>query len=267
MTTPPSLTSEANWHSPTTTSAGYTRRLASPSEALESYRRTMVIQHRLADDNPSVTEFRSRLADSQSNIGWFLVMNGRAAEAVAEFSGEEAIRTRLVREGSVCTGPPGKVGELPDQHGDGPPPTRQALRSASTVRAGDGLREPLVKEHPETPIYLLGLGESLLRAGLARRDEGDATGAAADWRRADGLLERSGALRPDLPSCTPAATRRCPGRPGSRARASRRARLRPRPSRPWHCSGLQRRRAPATPPPTETRLPSTRSVRPDFGCW
>ncbi len=56
------------------------------------------------------------------------------------------------------------------------------------------LRDALVKDHPAVPGYQRGLGESLLRSGQARRDQGDVAGAAADWKRADGLLEGAGPL-------------------------------------------------------------------------
>ena len=77
------------------------------------------------------------------------------------------------------------------------------------------LRERLAKEHPGLPVYLGNLASSLRRRGLARRDLGDAAGAAADSRRAltilDGLASRSrqawyetacchAALAPDVPA-------------------------------------------------------------------
>ena len=86
------------------------------------------------------------------------------------------------------------------------------------MRAGGGAAEALVKDHPETADYRLGLGESLLRSGLARRDEGDAAGAAADWRRADALLEGAGALDPEftfIHACCHASLSWAAGRPGS----------------------------------------------------
>jgi eukaryotic-like serine/threonine-protein kinase len=189
-----------------------------PDEALESYRRALAIRQKLADDNPAVTEFRSRLADIHANIGVLLVMNGRAADAVAEFSREEAIQTRLVQENP----------SVPDYRND--LANCQTNTATALLRLGRpaearvlceravGLREALVKDHPETPAYRYELGESLLRSGLARRDEGDAAGAAADWRRADALLEGAGALSPEvafLHACCHASLSWAAGRPGS----------------------------------------------------
>src|SRR5262249_9561584 len=56
------------------------------------------------------------------------------------------------------------------------------------------LREPLVAAHPETPSYRSRLGEALLRFGQVRREQGDAAGAAADWRRAIALYEATPTL-------------------------------------------------------------------------
>jgi eukaryotic-like serine/threonine-protein kinase len=81
-----------------------------------------------------------------------------------------------------------------------------------------GLEEALVKHDPDTADYRVRLGESLLRCGLARRDEGDAAGAANDWRRADALLEGSGALAPDftfIQACCHSSLSWAAGGPGS----------------------------------------------------
>jgi eukaryotic-like serine/threonine-protein kinase len=193
-------------------------RTGKPGEALESHRRALAIQQKLADDNPAVTDFRERLAGSHTNIGWTLAQNGRAAEAVAEFSREEAIRTRLVQENP-------SVPDYRDLLANCQTNTATALlrlgrpaEAQALCERAVGLRGALVKDHPETTDYRLGLGESLLRSGLARRDEGNAAGAAADSRRADALLEGVGALGPDytfFDACCHASLSWAAGRPGS----------------------------------------------------
>ena len=56
-----------------------------PAEAEAEYRKALAIYQKLADDNPAVTEFRSRLADSHNNLGWLLSNTGKPAEAEAEY--------------------------------------------------------------------------------------------------------------------------------------------------------------------------------------
>jgi serine/threonine-protein kinase len=167
-------------------------------EALETYRRAMAIQQKLADDNPAVTDFQSRLADSHMNSGWLLVQNGRAVEAVSEFAREEAIRTKLSEENPSVPYYRDRLANCQTITATAllrlgrPAPARALCERAAALRGA------LVHDHPETPAYRGGLGETLLRSGQGRRDEGNAAGAAADWRRADALLEGVGTLNPEF---------------------------------------------------------------------
>jgi eukaryotic-like serine/threonine-protein kinase len=193
-------------------------RTGKPFEALESNRRAIAIQRKLADEHPAVIEFRSLLAGSYTNIGWLMMWDGKAAEAIAEFAREEAIRARLVHENP----------SVPDY--------RDSLANCQTnaatalLRVGRpdearamcgralALRSVLVKDDPETPAYRRGLGESLLRCGQARRDEGDSAGAEADWRRADALLHGALPLNPEftfIHACCHSSLSWAAGRPGS----------------------------------------------------
>ena len=189
-----------------------------PVEAMYSFRLALAILQKLADDNPAFSEFRNRLADSHTNIGWLLVQNGRAAEAVAECSRAEAIQTRLVQENPSVPDYRNRLASCQTNSATallrlGRPAEARAL-CEQAVR----LEEALVKHDPETADYRVRLGESLLRCGLARRDEGDAAGAAADWRRADALLEGAGALAPDftfIQACCHSSLSWAAGRPGS----------------------------------------------------
>ena len=188
-----------------------------PVEALDSYRAALAIGQKLADDNPAFSEFRNQLADSHTNIGWLLVQNGRAAEAVAECSRAEAIQTRLVQENPSV---PDYRNRLAACQTNSATALLRLGRTAEAppVRAGGAAEEALVKGDPETADYRVRLGESLLRRGLARRDEGDAAGAAADWRRADALLDGAGALAPDftfIQACCHSSLSWAAGRPDS----------------------------------------------------
>jgi len=193
-----------------------------PVEALESYGRAVAIQQKLADDNPEVPDFRNRLASSHANIGSLLMMNGRAAEAVAEFSREEAISTRLVQENPSRPDYRNRLANCQTNTATALLRLGRPTEARALCERAAGLQGALVKDHPETPAYREGLGESLLRSGLARRDEGDASGAAADWRGADALLEGVGELRPEftfLHACCHASLSWAAGRPGSRVSA------------------------------------------------
>ncbi len=53
-----------------------------PSEAEAEHRKALAIQQKLANDNPAVTDFRSRLADSHSQLAMLLSQNGEPAKAL-----------------------------------------------------------------------------------------------------------------------------------------------------------------------------------------
>jgi eukaryotic-like serine/threonine-protein kinase len=189
-----------------------------PVEALESYGLALAILQKLADDNPAFSEFRSRLADSHTNIGWLLVQNGRAAEAVAECSQAVAIQTRLVQENPSVPDYRNRLASCQTNSATALIRLGRPAEARALCERAVGLHEALVKDDPETAEYRVRLGESLLRSGQARRDEGDAAGAAADWRRADALLEGAGALAPDftfIQACCHSSLSGAAGRPGS----------------------------------------------------
>jgi hypothetical protein len=80
------------------------------------------------------------------------------------------------------------------------------------------IREALVREFPKVPIYRSHLAWSYRRRGLARRDLGEPSGAAADTRKAlelwDDLPSRSGQEWFET-ACGHAALAGLAGQPGS----------------------------------------------------
>ncbi len=68
-------------------------RSGKPAEALESYRRALVIFEKLASDNPAVTDFQNRLAKSYSEIGKLQLQSGKLAEVL-----ESQRRALLIRQ-------------------------------------------------------------------------------------------------------------------------------------------------------------------------
>jgi eukaryotic-like serine/threonine-protein kinase len=189
-----------------------------PVEALYSFGMAVTILQKLADDNPAFSEFRNRLADSHTNIGWLLVQNGRAAEAVAECSRAEAIQMRLVQENPSVPDYRNRLASCQTNTATALLHLGRPAEARALCERAVRLEEALVKDDPETAEYRVRLGESLLRCGLARRDQGDAAGAAADWRRADALLEGAGTLAPDftfIQACCHSSLSWAAGRTGS----------------------------------------------------
>ena len=80
---------------PRAASASCCRDTGKPAEAEAEFRKALAIRQKLADDNPAVTDFRSRLADSHINLGILLSETGKPAEAEAEYRKALAIRQKL----------------------------------------------------------------------------------------------------------------------------------------------------------------------------
>jgi tetratricopeptide (TPR) repeat protein len=118
------------------------------SEAEGEHRKAVEIYGKLAADNPAVTEFRTSLATSHTNLS--------------------VILHRLARLAEACDGYDKAI----------------------------AIREALVKEIPKVSTYRIDLARSYRFRGLARRDQGDPAGAAADLRQAlavwEGLPSRTG---------------------------------------------------------------------------
>ncbi len=76
-------------------------RLREPSkeaEGLHSLKRAVAIQERLAQENPSITEFQNNLAMSHNVIGILLVSMDRPAEALESYERACVIQERLARD-------------------------------------------------------------------------------------------------------------------------------------------------------------------------
>ena len=74
-----------------------------PAAAMAAYEQSVETLTRLADDNPAVTEFRSRLADSHNNIGILQSETGKPAEALASYGRALAIRQKLADANPAVT--------------------------------------------------------------------------------------------------------------------------------------------------------------------
>ena len=76
---------------------------AKSSAAEAEYRNALVIRQKLADGNPTVTEFRGNLAWSHYTIGNMLSKPGKTSEAEAEFRKPLTIRQKLADDNPAVT--------------------------------------------------------------------------------------------------------------------------------------------------------------------
>ena len=64
-------------------------------EAEAEYRQAMALYQKLADDHPTVTDFRKRLADCHNQLGVLLMGTGTKADADVELREAQRIRRKL----------------------------------------------------------------------------------------------------------------------------------------------------------------------------
>jgi tetratricopeptide (TPR) repeat protein len=164
-------------------------------------RRAVAIQRKLADDNPTVTQFRFDLANSQCNLGELQAETGQLAEALATFRLAVAILQQLAD--------------------DNPAVSRFHVRLAATYaglahvlrdlgrtsEARDGyeravaIGQKLLESNPDVPSNRSALASHLRQLGLLRPP----AEAVADARRAaalyEGLPARSGEEWYELACC------------------------------------------------------------------
>ena len=173
---------------------------------------------KLADANPSVSQFQRDLAGSLDSTGFLLSRVGRLNEAFDFYVREETIRSVLV-----------------DQY-----PTRleyqERLASCRTnmtevlIRSGRlaearvtcdralATLDALMRDHFEIPYYRGVLAETFLRDGQVRVGQGDLAGAAAAWRRSLSIYDGMSSLTGEqlfFRVCCHACLSSLAGRPGS----------------------------------------------------
>ena len=97
-TIPPSLTSERDWPTATTTSLSHCRSMGKPTEAEAECRAAIAIMGKVVDDDPKVLDHREFLAVSLSNLGSFLLKLGRPAEALDAYGRAFTLFEQLIKE-------------------------------------------------------------------------------------------------------------------------------------------------------------------------
>ena len=70
---------------------------------MESYRRALFIDQELAERNPTVTEFRDRMADTHHAIGELQAKTGRPAEAIESMQRSLNIERKLAELNPTVT--------------------------------------------------------------------------------------------------------------------------------------------------------------------
>ena len=156
-------------------------------EALAAHQRAKVILRRQLVLDPSQAANKRGLATVLGQIGLLLQQTGHPEGALAEFEQESPVRNELASPGnsrvqnSLATC---EVNKAAAQLVLGRPAEARISCDRSIV-----IREALFKASPADVDTRTGLAASLLRSGQVRRATGDASGAAADWRRAIALYE------------------------------------------------------------------------------
>jgi len=162
-----------------------------PAEAEVEIRTALAIRRKLADDNPTVTNFRSRQADSHRNLGTLLSITGRPAESESERRASLAICRKLADDNPAVT-------------------EFRSFLAMSHVDLGSLLAEmdkpagaehellevvpiyrKLADDNPKVPAFRNGLATALIELGDVARRRRPAMPTSARSRSRNGLPART----------------------------------------------------------------------------
>jgi serine/threonine-protein kinase len=180
-----------------------TDEIGDKEDALRLYREALVIQDRLARENPSATDFARDLAGSHHNIGHLLTLIGRPDAALASYRHALAIRERLARENPSVTQ---FASDLAQSHNNAGYLQRQIGRhdlALQSFRKARAIQERLVQQNPSATEVTSALARSNGNIGILQSEMGHRDEALRSYRQALAIFER---LARDNPSVTQFAT-------------------------------------------------------------
>ena len=229
---------------------------------MSAYQRSVETLTRLADDNPAVTEFRSRLADSHNSIGHLQSETGKPGEALESYRRALAIGQKLADDNPDVTEFRYSLADTHHNIGMLQWQTGKPGRGAGVVPAGAGdpaeagRRQPRRHRLPKQPgdqpqqhrHFADGYRQAGRGAGVVPAGAGDQAEAGRRQPRRHRIPQQPGGQL-----TTTSAT--CSRRPASRSRRWSRTGGRWRSSRSWPTTT-----PPSPPSETTWRTPSTTSA-------
>ena len=237
--------SAAAWLPATTTSAACCRS-SKPSEAEAEFRKALAIQQKLADDNPAVTEFRSSLAQSHSNLGRPAGEYGQVIGSggrVPQGAGDPTEAGRRQPRRHRIPQPPGKDSHQPRLAAV---EYRQASEAEAEYRKALAIAQKLADDNPAIPRFQETLATSLLYLGWQLAQAGKTDEAIGYYTREEAIRQKLAEASSATPMTgiswrTARPTRRtCSVGRGGLTRRS------PHASARWRCVSLWSKRIPSS---------------------
>ena len=225
---------------------------------LESLRRALAIEQKLADENPTVTEFRRILARANNDLGLLQSQTGESAEVLESLRRAVVVRQKLAEDNPAIPGFRNSMAASQTNVADLLRAMGWIAEARECYERAIVVREELVKADPNGMPYRNGLAMSVRRLGLLRWAGGDTAGGISDNRRAVALFEKLRSCWASIGTSWPAAAPRSLRLPAAWARGFLPATVRPRPARRWTCSAELRPRDTATRKQWRKRSHSTR---------
>jgi tetratricopeptide (TPR) repeat protein/predicted Ser/Thr protein kinase len=169
------------------------------AEAMDSYRRTLEVRQKLADQNPGVPFFRSRLAATQHNMAQAMRKKGDNAEALtllelACTNSEAAVRAdgRAVEYQVFLANHHATIGLVLKETG-------KLAESRESYGRALAIRRQLANDHPADPGFLDSAANSQFTIGLLEKEMGKPADAMASFEQASVMRERLTREHPESP--------------------------------------------------------------------
>jgi serine/threonine protein kinase/tetratricopeptide (TPR) repeat protein len=161
-----------------------------PAAAMTAYGRSVQTLAPLADENPAVSDFRVRLADSHNNIGILQLRTGKPREAMESYRRALAIQQKLADDDPASPEHQGllalghhNIGFLQSNMGD----SRAAMESYQRALA---IRQKLTNVNPAVSDYRRRLADSHNDVGNLQANTGNRGAAMESHRRALAIRQK-----------------------------------------------------------------------------
>jgi tetratricopeptide (TPR) repeat protein len=166
---------------------------------LKAYKSALAIRRKLADDQPTVTEYLSDLATSHNNIGNLLSETGKPAEALKASESALAIRRKLADDQPTVTR---FLSDLTTSHSNiglllnatGKP--AEALKAYESALA---IQQKLADDHPTITQFLSHLALSHNNIGVLLRETGKPAEALKAYESALAIQRKLAREHPESP--------------------------------------------------------------------
>ena len=170
------------------------------AESEAEYQKSMAIYQKLAEDNPSMSEFRGNLADGHSSLGFLLHETGRSSEAQAEFSIAMAIQRQLADGNPTVTKLQSDLARSHHNLGYVLSESGKPLEAEAEYRQAKLVYQKLIDRDPTVIGFCAEQANNLMDLGVLLSETGRLAESEAEHRRTIARVPEADRRNPKVPN-------------------------------------------------------------------